>query len=194
MLAVLTLALVLVGCSNGDAVRHEDGTVTAGNTSVFTLQVGDCLAPESDRGGTVSEMPLVPCEEPHTQEVYAIVRHPDEVYPGVTKVAEFANEACLDELQTFGLSLDDGLFYSYLLPTFEGWNDGGETPDRSVVCVLVFPLTDGMTGSVVADPGIVERATPVLPRDPDPGTDVDDDGTSAAGGDAVGSDASKGGA
>ena len=89
----------------------------------------------------------MPCADPHTQEVFAVVRHPEDAYPGVGAVATFADRACLAAMDAeLDLSIDDGVAFSYLLPTFEGWNKNG---DRNVVCVLVFPAEPGMTGSFV---------------------------------------------
>jgi hypothetical protein len=129
-------------------VRDDAGrVVAAGPWSVFDLRPGDCIGDVSDLKGDTDEVPLVPCEEPHSQEVFAIVRHPDDAYPGAGGVATFADRACLTALDAeLDLSIDDGIAFSYLLPTFEGWNKSG---DRSIVCVLVFPVDAGMTGSFV---------------------------------------------
>lgn len=164
-MVVGVLVLVLGGCSGDDDVRDEDGTViNPGDASVFELEVGDCLDPDADASGEISEIPIVPCDDPHTQEVFGVVTHPDETYPGATEVASFADGACLSELESsLGLTLDDGLFFSYLLPTFDGWNTGG---DRQVTCVLVFPDRDVITGSVVAGTADIERLAPAPPSDP----------------------------
>ena len=145
-LPLLAAALVLAGC--GTDVRDDAGrVVAAGPWSVFDLRPGDCVGDVSDLRGDVDEIPLVPCEEPHSQEVFAVVRHPDDAYPGAGAVATFADRACLAALDAeLDLSIDDGIAFSYLLPTFEGWNKNG---DRNVVCVLVFPEDAGMTGSFV---------------------------------------------
>ena len=146
-LPLLATALVLAGC--GTDVRDDAGrVVAAGAWSVFDLRPGDCVGDVSDLRGDVDEIPLVPCEEPHSQEVFAVVRHPEDAYPGAGAVATFADRACLTALDAeLDLSIDDGIAFSYLLPTFEGWNKNG---DRNVVCVLVFPAEPGMTGSFVA--------------------------------------------
>jgi hypothetical protein len=144
---LLLVPLLLAACGGAD-VRDDAGrVVAAGPWSVFDLRPGDCIGDVSDLKGDTDEVPLVPCEEPHSQEVFAIVRHPDDAYPGAGGVATFADRACLTALDAeLDLSIDDGIAFSYLLPTFEGWNKSG---DRSVVCVLVFPVDAGMTGSFV---------------------------------------------
>ena len=151
--AVLLLCLpLLVAACGGEDVRDEAGrVVAAGPWSVFDLRPGDCIAADDSISGDVDELPLIPCDEPHTQEVFAIVGHPDDAYPGAGAVATFADRACLTALDAdLDLSIDDGIAFSYLLPTFEGWNKNG---DRNVVCVLVFPEETGMIGSFVAGTG-----------------------------------------
>jgi len=136
---LLILPSLLVACGGGDAglaVRDGSGrVVTAGAWSVFDLRPGDCVGADDSPGGAVDELPLVPCDEPHAQEVFAVVTHPDDAYPGAGAVAAFADRVCLTSLETdLGLSVDDGVPVSYLLPAPEGWDKG----DRDVVCVLVL--------------------------------------------------------
>ena len=155
--ALLPLVLLLAACG-GDDVRGDDGRVVAsGPWSVFDLRPGDCIGADDSLSGDVDEVPLVPCSEPHAQEVFAVVRHPDDAYPGAGAVATFADRACLTSLESdLDLTIDDGIAFSYLLPTFEGWNKNG---DRSVVCVLVFPDEAGMIGSFVEGTGDASRLT-----------------------------------
>jgi hypothetical protein len=154
---LLPFALVAAACG-GEDVRGEDGrVVNAGFWSVFDLRPGDCIGADDSLSGDVDEVPLVPCSEPHAQEVFAVVRHPDDAYPGAGGVATFADRACLTALEAdLDLTIDDGIAFSYLLPTFEGWNENG---DRSVVCVLVFPEEAGMIGSFVDGTGDASRLT-----------------------------------
>lgn len=168
---LLVAAVALLACTD-DGLRDEEGRVVeAGEFSVFELQEGDCLDPGSDVSGEIADLPVVPCEQPHTQEVYGIVTHPDESYPGATEVAAHADGACLNALETnLGLTLDDGVFFSYLLPTFDGWNTGG---DRQITCVLVFPEVEAMTGSLVEGTAELEPRAPAPPQEPD--DDLDDD-------------------
>lgn len=151
VLGVAAVGVLLAGCGSGagGATRDDAGrVVAAGDWSVLDLRPGDCVGDVSDLRGDVDEVPLVPCEEPHSQEVFAVIRHPDEAYPGAGAVATFADQACLAALDAeLDLSIDDGIVLSYLLPTLEGWNRDG---DRTIVCVLVFPAEPGMTGSFVA--------------------------------------------
>jgi len=163
--AIAVMLVGLAACGGAEETRNEDGVVVnAGTWSVFDLQVGDCLAPEPDLTGEISEIPVVPCDQAHAQEVFATVEHPADAYPGAGAVAAWADGACMTELQDdLGYGLEDGLFISYLLPTFDGWNTDD---DRNVVCVLVSPDAEGSVGSYVAGTATLARAEAVLPPDP----------------------------
>jgi len=153
-LAAVALAgvLVLVGCSDDGIERDESGQIVSpGDVSVFELAVGDCLDPGEQVGTELGDIRAVPCEDDHTMEVFALPEWPSEegdVFPGSNRLSDFADAACLDEFFGYvGIDyLDSELFFSYLLPTLAGWNDG-DPPDRQVVCVIV---TDGepLTSSV----------------------------------------------
>jgi hypothetical protein len=156
--AVLVLgAGLLASCGGGGEIRAESGEVVLpGSWSVFDLRPGDCLD-ATDAEGDISDVTVVPCADPHTQEVFATVEHPDSVYPGASELAVWADAACLSELRSeLGLTLADGLFVSYLLPSFDGWN---KNDDRSVVCVLVFPTKGSVTGSYVAGDAVEVAVT-----------------------------------
>jgi hypothetical protein len=147
-LLVLLPALVLAGCSAGD-IRDDEGTlVSAGSWSVFDLRPGDCIT--DDIPADDDMVPLVPCDEPHSQEVFAVIAFPDgppeQSYPGAGALASFGDIACSTALEDFNIQITDGVAFSYLLPTEEGWQ---EKNDSAIVCVLVF--ADGQAvGSVVS--------------------------------------------
>lgn len=166
------LALLAVACTD-EPVRDEAGVViNAGEVSALELQPGDCLDPDPDVSGEVSHLPVVPCDEAHRQEVFAVVTHPDDAYPGAAGVAAFGDVACPQELEErFGLSLADGVLFSYLLPSFDGWNVDG---DRDIVCVLVFPDRDEVTGSLVAGTKEIPVRSPLPPAATDGAADGDE--------------------
>jgi hypothetical protein len=154
LLALLPL-VVAVACSGDDgAGRGDDGRITeAGPVSVFDLQVGDCLKPDEDAEGELTEVEAVPCEEPHTQEVFALPEYEGEnpdVYPGEAAIRAFADAACLDAFERYTGAdyLDSDLYFSYLHPSLDSWNEGD---DRTIVCVVISPGEE-TTGSVRASP------------------------------------------
>lgn len=158
LLLALVAALALAACSDdAPSVRDKSGAVQrAGSWSVFDLRRGDCLKPEADTEGEVATIPVVPCAEPHTQEVFSTLKHPADAFPGVATLQQWADVHCAGELQdSLNLSPTDGWFVSYLLPSFEGWN---KQKDKTVTCVLVFPNEPSRTGSVVAQAGTAAAA------------------------------------
>lgn len=151
-------------CSDDEApTRDQAGVVTkAGKVSVFELKPGDCLDPPADVSGEIAEIRVVPCTDPHTQEVFAKPDSTTEAYPGAEALAAEADGLCVAAMQTeLLLSPDDGYYWSYLLPSFKGWNTDN---DRTVICVFVFPNGPSVTGSVVAQ----AKAGTVQPGDPPP--------------------------
>lgn len=146
-LGVVVGAAVLSACAGGE-VRDSSGKIVGpGNWSVFDLRPGDCLNPADDLSGDVSEVAVVPCVDPHSQEVFATVKHPEGPFPGAAAVSSWADVSCLTQLEAeLDLTLADGIFISYLLPSFDGWN---KNDDRTVVCVMVFPDRGSVIGSYV---------------------------------------------
>jgi hypothetical protein len=143
--------VLLSSCSSDKSpVRSATGSIIrAADWSTFDLRPGDCLKPKDDLKGDIDKIPVVPCAEGHTQEVFGLVKHTADAFPGVGNLAGFADGKCVGELQnSLGVSPSDGYFVSYLLPSFDSWN---KKDDRTVVCVLVFPKDAERKGSVVAD-------------------------------------------
>jgi hypothetical protein len=144
----VVLGVVSLSACSGGEVRDSSGKIVGpGSWSVFDLRPGDCLNSADDLSGDVSEVAVVPCMDPHTQEVFATVTHPEGPYPGAAAVSTWADASCLTQLEAeLGLTLADGIFISYLLPSFDGWNKNN---DRTVVCVMVFPDRGSVIGSYV---------------------------------------------
>jgi hypothetical protein len=146
-----SIGVIATACSSDKVpIRSATGSITrAADWSTFDLRPGDCLKPKDDLKGDVDKIPVVPCTEAHTQEVFGLVKHTADAFPGVGNLAGFADGKCVGELQkSLGVSPSDGYFVSYLLPSFDSWN---KKNDRTVVCVLVFPKDADKKGSVVAD-------------------------------------------
>jgi hypothetical protein len=151
VVVVLVAALAVTGaaCSK-DKAKREGGEITkAGPISVFDLRPGDCLLPDDKTVGEIEKINAVPCSEKHTQEVFALPEYTDEggVYPGEDEIKKFADASCLEAFGSYTGTdyLDSNLFFTYLHPSLDSWNDGD---DRQVICVIVSPSEDGMTGSV----------------------------------------------
>ena len=125
-------ALGLAGCST-DGPRNSAGQVTASAPAdAFSLQLGDCTGPLTS--GTVGEVTLVPCAQPHAWEVFAATELQGDDFPGAGKVQDLAEEFCNDQFKTFiGLSVSKSDYHlTVLQPTKQTWNDAG---DRQVTCL-----------------------------------------------------------
>ena len=110
------------------------------------LRVGDCL-PLVDYGDVdeIFEVAVVPCEQPHTDEVYFIFDLDGTDFPGDAAITDAAWDGCLAEFESFvGTSYDlsELDFYNYQ-PTKSSWIRWG---DRTVQCILFS--YDDVTGTL----------------------------------------------
>ncbi|MDO5051592.1 MAG: septum formation family protein [Pseudoclavibacter sp.] len=147
----ITASLLLAGCSllsglggagGPSAERGEDGAVeTAGNESVFSIKVGDCL---QDPGtGSVSDVQVIPCDQEHDMEVYAELELPAGELPA--DLDQQAEAFCVEQFASFvGVPYEEStLDATWFTPTQQGWESG----DRLVNC-LVFDPQGATTGSL----------------------------------------------
>jgi hypothetical protein len=135
----------LVG-SKPQATRDADsGEVTgSGEINVFTLSVGDCMS-DSTSESEVTDVNVVPCDQPHDFEVYYDFSIPDGDWDEEAVYAA-AEQGCLEQFPTFvGLSYEESLLdFSYYAPTQQSWEEGN---DRIVSCFIGDPSTQ-TTGSL----------------------------------------------
>lgn len=155
--AALTVTLPLTGCSavldllpvsapepERDATTQE--IVEESQADVFALRVGDCLNTVEEE--EVSEVPVVPCGEPHDEEIYFDFTLDDGDFPGDDAVLESADSGCFAEFEPFvGMAYESSTldFYAYR-PTAESWAQG----DRVVSCVIwdpAGPVTGTLAGA-----------------------------------------------
>jgi hypothetical protein len=146
---IVAIVLAVAACSGGGGVnRGNDGRVTAtGDLSVFELRAGDCLTPPTDVKAELEKVRVVPCQDPHTQEAFAVESYDKgDAYPGDQALTAFADGICLERYQGYvGVAYQDSkLFYTYLLPSARSWNEG---KDRKIVCI-VTTMSDQLTASV----------------------------------------------
>lgn len=121
--------------------------VDAEDTSVFTLELGQCFDDQVIEG-EVQEVPIVPCDQPHDNEVYAIFDlEGSGAYPGDDVVQQQAGEGCLAEFEPFvGLDYQSSVLdASFLSPTAQGWVELG---DREVVCYVFRLDLQKVTGTL----------------------------------------------
>jgi Septum formation len=129
--------------TSAPAQAEETVSTVPEDVDVYKLEVGDCFAevPEED----VFTVPVVPCSEPHSEEVFAVVSLPEGDFPGDDAINAQADELCIAEFKSFvGLSHEESVLdFSYFYPSEESWLDG----DRVVTCTIYDPGEE-VTGSL----------------------------------------------
>jgi hypothetical protein len=124
--------------------------VAQGNVDAFTIQLGDCFDNTSSLAneeiGEVSNLPGVPCSQPHDNEVFAIFNLDQPTFPGSEEISELSFDACLDRFESFvGLDYEtSSLDIAALYPSKESWSQQG---DREVVCAVYDMNLGKLTGS-----------------------------------------------
>ena len=140
--AVLVLAVVCAVMSSALSACGGHSKGTAGKSvSVFNLRPQDCLnPPKANPNLAVSSVTVLPCSQPHVDEVYCVLPYsptpPSSViqcparpprfagsltedYPGEQALTNYANALCLNEFQPYVGSAYTGssLYYTYLYPS-----------------------------------------------------------------------------
>ena len=116
------------------SVRDSGGIVPDGSKAIFALEVGDCYDdPETD----AFWVRVAACDDPHDNEVYAVVEYPAgaaEPYPGDGAVTSFAATGC-DEAFAGSVAPSDAarLDHGWITRPFDPAWDLGE---RAVRCGL----------------------------------------------------------
>jgi hypothetical protein len=131
----------------GDEAATDPSSIEGAEMVPFAeLEIGDCL-PFVDYEDTeqIYELPVVSCDEPHTDEVYFIFELDHEEFPGEDVLSEAAWDGCAARFDTYvGIAYEDSVldFYSYQ-PTETSW---ARADDRTVQCIL-FSYED-VTGTL----------------------------------------------
>jgi hypothetical protein len=116
---------------------------TAGpeDANVFTLEVGDCLVDDTAEG-EVREVPVVPCDQPHTSEIYYSHTLSGDTLPSQSEMEDIVDAECVSRFEGFvGIPYpDSALLVTWLEPTPGSWAAG----DRELLC-----LASGPAGEVV---------------------------------------------
>jgi hypothetical protein len=152
-LALCSLAALVLtaGCSDSGPDRDATGRITsAGDLSVFELVPGDCVVIDDSLEAANETLPVVPCDDPHQAEVFALVEVEDlDAYPGERELSNRAELECIARFSDYvGVDLvDSELFYTYMIPSIRGWQ---EDADRTVVCMVLSaggPLEGSVAGA-----------------------------------------------
>ena len=130
------------------AERNAVGDITsAGAVGAFEVRVGDCFDDGAFASSEISEVPAVPCLEPHDNEVYAAFDIPGD-WPGEDGVEELAHEGCHERFAgAIGESYEDSVIdFTTIYPTEGSWKQRG---DREVLCVGFHMEFEKLTGSMI---------------------------------------------
>jgi hypothetical protein len=138
---------------SGSSARGDEGDLGddpadiegAEMVSFDDLAVGDCIPLFDYDEDEISELPVVPCDQPHTDEVYFIYQAEDGEFPGDDALLDSAWDGCVAEFEAFvGVPYEESVLdiYSYQ-PTKTSWM---RWSDRTVHCI-VFSY-DEVTGTL----------------------------------------------
>jgi len=107
--------------------EEETAPAEAGEVDVNKLRVGDCFTEVQDvEKEIIFTVPVVPCSEPHSDEVFALVTLPDGDFPGQEAIYDQGEELCIAEFDAFvGLSYRESMLDLWVIaPVEEGWRAG----------------------------------------------------------------------
>lgn len=130
------------------AERNDNGEITsAGSVDAFEIRVGDCFDDEAFESAEISEIPGVPCSDPHDNEVYATFDISGD-WPGAEQVEELARQGCYDRFESsIGKSYEESVIeFTTIHPSQGSWK---QRDDREVVCVGYHMEFEKLTGSVI---------------------------------------------
>ena len=129
------------------ADRDSTGAIVdSGSVDAFELRTGDCFD-DSDSlyGGEVESLPGVPCDQPHDNEVYAVVQVDLPEFPGDDAMGDLAMERCMGQFSSYvGTAYESSSLDIYTLyPSEDSWRQS----DREVVCALYDMELNKLEGS-----------------------------------------------
>lgn len=111
------------------------------------LEVGQCI-PYMEWTEEVSVLPIVPCDQPHTDEVYYIFDAEDGDFPGDDALQSLATERCDAAFADYvGVPYADSVLANYwFVPTEMSWN---RLKDRTIQCIVYSDdeVTESFRGS-----------------------------------------------
>lgn len=148
--SAFALAVGLSGCAGSgapvDAERDDAGQVTEeAEVDIAALKVGDCTL--SSSSGLVSDASVVPCSEPHAEEVFFEFELKKGDFPGNEAIAAEVEAKCDPAFAEFiGIAWEESaLQMSTIQPTEQTWD---EYDDRVVQCIVFDSADDQLVGSL----------------------------------------------
>ena len=146
-LALFAAALLVAACA--PAERNDSGEIaSAGSVDAFSMRVGDCYDDQMFFSGEVTDVPGVPCDQPHDNEVFALFDLQGSDYLGDDVTLELADAGCLERFHSYvGAAYEESvLAITHLVPSEGSWT---QIKDREVICVAYHMEFEKLTGSVM---------------------------------------------
>jgi hypothetical protein len=132
--AVVVMGYLAYGAvSNAD--RDDSGAIVGGgNINAFQMRIGDCFDNSDAASDEVSDLPGVPCSQPHDYETFAVFDVAIDSYPSEEGMSELAYASCVERFDAFvGTDYESSVLEIVTLyPTTASW----QQDDREVVCAL----------------------------------------------------------
>ncbi|MGW9158263.1 MULTISPECIES: septum formation family protein [unclassified Microbacterium] len=134
----LTLAVALAGCGTAEPAAERTPTDDGGGVTKSeapAVAVGDCRLEASS--GLPEDAEVVPCAEPHDEEVFHDVELPEGAYS--QEAVEASSAECVGDAFTafVGVAREESTLGVYQIPPTEETWDGPE--GRVLSCVLFDP-------------------------------------------------------
>ena len=148
MITVAGAAVAAVIGITTAAERNSVGEITsAGAVDAFEVRVGDCFDDGAFASTEVSELPGIPCSEPHDNEIYATFDIQGD-WPGEEQVEELASQGCYDRFaKVIGRTYEESVVdFTTIFPSQGSWK---QRDDREVICVAYHMEFEKLTGSII---------------------------------------------
>ena len=120
--------------------------LAAWSSSVLQLEVGTCFDDPDGSFDEVPDVPVVDCDTPHDNEVFANQDLTGSEYPGREQVQNRADAICLENFSSYvGIAYEDSIYnVGSLFPSEDTWDVG----DREVICFAYDLSLEAITGSI----------------------------------------------
>lgn len=132
--------------------------VNPGGTPPFELSVGDCFDDRwfaADEGDRILRVEVLPCDQPHQNEVTALVPVDGEARPPRDQFVDLIESECPTALEEYAGAVPEGMEATGRFPSTNSWNLGY----RWVICFVHSADGSLVEGSVAQSPAPVETAT-----------------------------------
>ena len=131
-----------------DVDRDASGAIVGeGSVDAFQIRVGDCFNDSHYGEGEyeVSDVPGVPCSEPHDNEAFAVFDLAIDSFPEDDGMGEIAYGSCFERFEAFvGKDYESStLEINIMYPSPESWQQN----DREVICAVFDMDANKLVGS-----------------------------------------------